>query len=83
MTDSAATVLKLNQEVLDSGGARHMDWGGMALQFPAGHQSFWESKYPELDSPDADIQLAAWNKFLRSDESKPYRVSKPKYFRGH
>lgn len=79
---SAADVLKEAQEVYDRGGSRHMDWGGMQLYWPPGHREYWGRVYPDLDSDDGEIKLKAFNKFLRSPESKPYRVSRQKYFQG-
>lgn len=77
-----ASILKENQEVLDRGGSKHMDWGGLYLSIPNQHLHYWRRRYPDLDSEDGDIKLHAWERFLRSDESRPYRVSKPKYFHG-
>jgi hypothetical protein len=77
-----ASILKENQEVLDRGGSRHMDWGGLYLSIPKAHLRVLEMRYPDLASHDGDIKLHAWERFLRSDESKPYRVAKPKYFHG-
>ena len=76
---SDAAVLKENQEVLDRGGARSLSFGQMALQIPMSHRVALGRKYPDLDSPDQTIQLKAWQKFIKSAESKPYRVSAPKY----
>lgn len=78
-----ASVLKEAQEVSDRGGSRHMDWGGMQLSMPKSHRAYWGGRYPDLNSKDGDIKLKAWERFLKSDESKPYRVSRPKYFAGN
>ena len=32
-------------------------------------------RYPELKSPDNEIQTKAWKRFIASSESKPYRVT--------
>ncbi len=79
---TSAPVLKEAQEVLDRGGSKHMDWGQMSLYWPPGHREYWGRVYPDLNSLDAHTKEKAFDKFLMSDESKPYRVCKPKYFAG-
>jgi len=79
---NTAAVTKEAQEVLDRGGSRHMDWGGMYLYMTKSHRKFWAQYYPDMDSDDGDLKLAAFQKFLKSPSSKPYRVSKPVYFNG-
>ena len=34
-----------------------------------------KKKYPDVASEDNEIQTKAWKKFIRSSESKPYRVT--------
>ncbi len=57
-----------------------MDWGQIALQIPMSHRRALGIKYPELNSTDWETNTRAWKKFAASDESKPYRVTKPKYY---
>lgn len=48
--------------------------GRWVLSIP--HEDFEKlcMKYPELASRDPSIKSAAYKRFLRSDESKPYRM---------
>ncbi len=75
-------ILTENREVMGSGGAHHRDWGAHYFQIPKGHQRYWEGRYPDLASPDPDTKVKAWNKFMRSRDSEPYRVWKPQYHQG-
>ena len=62
---------------------RALDWGRWELSIPwhtsahapdiLGLYDLYK-KYPELKAPDKQIQLKAWHRFIRSAESKPYRV---------
>jgi len=48
--------------------------GRWALSVPAEDWLRLRAKYPDLQCPDGKIQSAAWQAFIRSDESLPYRM---------
>jgi hypothetical protein len=68
-------VLTLNKELRNlSTPLKHMDWGSLMLNIPELDFYVITKRYPELLSPDAEISTKAYDKFLRSPESEPYRV---------
>lgn len=48
--------------------------GYLALQIPEPDMRVLEIRFPELISPDHEIKLKAWQKFMASPESEPYKV---------
>ena len=72
---SGAAVLEHNQRRrLEPESMRDMDWGQMALNIPEAHYQVLMSRYPDLKSWDSEIRAKAWDKFIASDASRPYRV---------
>ena len=70
-----AQVLDLNRRRrLEPDSMRKMDWGVAALDIPEAHYHVLCSKYPDLKCWDSSIRAKAWEKFMQSDASKPYRV---------
>jgi hypothetical protein len=65
-----------NQYVREHGGAPTdtLDWGYCALSIPPKHMAVLCTRFPDLASPSQDVQWVAWQKFLRSPESEPYKV---------
>lgn len=68
-------VLTLNKELrnLDNPMGHH-DWASNILNIPELDYYVLVKRYPDLQAPDAEISTRAWDKFLRSPESEPYRV---------
>jgi len=52
----------------------HQDWGSSVLNIPELDFYVLCKRYPDLMSPDAEIMTRAYEKFLRSPESEPYRI---------
>jgi hypothetical protein len=52
----------------------HQPWGSTILQIPELDFYVLVKRYPDLMSADAEISTRAYDKFLRSPESEPYRV---------
>jgi hypothetical protein len=50
------------------------DWGYVALNVPVSDMRILQVRFPELASPNADVQHRAWQRFIRSPESAPYKV---------
>ena len=70
----AAGALATNQKLRQEGvvGKRpDMHW---TLSLPEFEYYMLIKKYPDLNSPDHEIKTRAWKTYLRSAESKPYRV---------
>ena len=76
-THSRAT-LENNQYVREHGGAPTdaLDWGYCALSIPPKHMQALVLRFPDLAHANQDVQWVAWQKFLRSPESEPYKVRK-------
>lgn len=53
---------------------RRLEWGEMVLSIPNSDLFLINLRHPELQSPDHEIRRKAWAEFLKSDESRPYRV---------
>jgi hypothetical protein len=67
--------LNLNKELRNlTDPLGHMPWGSTILQIPELDFYVLVKRYPELVSPDPEISTKAFDKFLRSSESLPYRV---------
>lgn len=68
-------ILEFNQALrADPARIRRLKWAKPQLQIPELDLYRLKHLYPELDSPDAEIRLKAWKRFMASSESKPYRV---------
>ncbi len=74
-----AAVLDHNKEIMAAGGSRTSTFGKFELCIPELVLTKLKKKYPELKAPDMQIRVKAWKKFIRSAESKPWRVSVPRY----
>ena len=74
-----SAVLDHNKEVMAQGGARSLSFGKAELCIPELVLAKLKKKYPDLAAPDMQIRVKAWKKFLASSESKPWRVSTPRY----
>jgi len=72
---SRRQLLTLNQELrnLDTPMGHH-SWGSNVLQIPELDYYVLVKRFPDLQAPDAEISTRAWDKFLKSPESEPYRV---------
>ena len=70
----ATTMLEGVQVIRDNRLAVDMDWGRPELEIPFVQMENLKRRYPELASPDHDIKLKAWKRFLADPESLPYRV---------
>ncbi len=72
---TGAAVLDENQRRrLEPDSVRRPDWGVLALRIPEAHYHVLRSRYPELSCWDHQIRSRAWDKFMQSPESRPYRV---------
>jgi hypothetical protein len=69
-------ILTLNEELrkLDRLEGVPEDWGYVALNIPVPDMRVLQVRYPDLASPDHEIQLRAWKKFIASPESAPYKL---------
>jgi len=69
-------ILELNRQMrkLDHVGGVPEDWGYVALNIPEPDMRVLQLRYPDLKSLDYQIQFKAWQKFLRSPESEPYKL---------
>lgn len=68
-------VLNLNKEIRNSiEPLGHLPWGSSMLQIPELDYYVLIRRFPELNSPDAEIKTKSWDKFARSTASEPYRV---------
>ena len=68
-------ILQQNQDLQREPEAlRDLDWSQWALSIPELDYKRLIKKYPELNSPDSGLSHRAWQRFLASSESDPYRV---------
>lgn len=69
-------ILKDNQARREGTAARptRLDDGYVSFRIPTKDYPVLVRKFPELDSKDHDIRLAAWHKFAQSPEAIPYLV---------
>lgn len=56
------------------GGLGHQEWASVMLSIPELDFYVITNRYPDMLSPDPEISNKAFDKFLRSPESAPYRV---------
>lgn len=75
------SVLNTNKAVRDNGGAGELEWGRSELHIPELDFYVLVHRFPELNSPDNEIQHKAWKKFLNSPAALPYKVQ-PKFRNG-
>ena len=68
--------VKRMREGIDPKG--HASFGSVSLCIPELDAAIIKIRYPDLNSPDAEIRTRAWQKFARSPESEPYRTYKIK-----
>lgn len=52
------------------------DFGYLALSIPEFDYYVLQQRFPDLKSPDHEIRLKAWKKFIASPLSEPYRVNR-------
>ena len=52
---------------------RELEWGAPMLAIPPLDWAVLKVRFPDLISPDHEIKKRAWNKFLASPLSEPYR----------
>ena len=74
-----AAILDHNREVMLDGGTRSGSFGKVELCIPELVLAKIKRRYPDMESPDREIRLKAWKDFIASPESKPWKVSKPRY----
>lgn len=67
-------VLQQNAEMRKPGVMADNDGMRWALSIPEDDHVMLIAKYPDLRSPDKHTHHRAWQKFMRSSESLPYRV---------
>lgn len=58
-------------------GGRDMGWGRTELCIPELDYYLLTARYPDLVSPDAEIQRKAWIAFLATSQSEIYKVNRP------
>jgi len=71
-------VLRQNEEVRSAGGARTLSFGRSELQIPKEEAERLKASNPDLTCADGEIAAKAWNKYINSSESKPYRLGRKK-----
>lgn len=72
-------VLDHNREMMAAGGSRTGSFGKFELCIPELELHNLKRRYPDLASPDMQTRVKAWKKYIRSVESKPWRVSQRRY----
>jgi len=72
-------ILKHNQEMLDAGGSQSGSFGKVELCIPFLVLEKLKRKYPDLKSPDREIRVKAWKRFISTAEARPWKVSRDKY----
>ena len=53
---------------------RPLRWGRLAVQLPENEYQRLLHQKPELRCWDQEVRSKAWDKWLQSEESRPYRV---------
>jgi len=74
-----SAIIEHNREVMAAGGSRTASFGKVELSIPELELRNLKKRYPDLAAPDMQIRVRAWKRFIRSAESKPWRVSQRKY----
>ena len=72
-------VLDHNKAVMAEGGSRTGSFGKFELCIPELELANIKRRFPDLTSPDMQIRVKAWKKYIRMAESKPWRVSQRRY----
>ena len=72
-------ILDHNKEVMAGGGSRTASFGKVELCIPELELANIKKRFPDLIAPDMEIRVRAWKKYLALAESKPWRVSQPRY----
>jgi len=67
-----AEILELNRQAL--GNLKSVDGMKWALSIPPDDMFMLKQRFPDLDSLDRDIKHKAWQKFMKTSESEPFRV---------
>lgn len=69
-------ILTLNQAKRNGERVNTVPFGRVVLNIPIPDMQVINLRYPDTASPDNEIRARAWDKFLASPESEPYRVSR-------
>ena len=59
-----------------------LDWGRVTLSIPPLDWAVIRVRFPELECPDTQIMIQAWDVFLKHPASEPYRVTRRKFKAG-
>ena len=68
-------VLEDTKQLRNLGVRFDVPFGRVALNIPQLDYQRLLKKYPDLRSPDGHTSTKAWQKFMRTSESKPYHLS--------
>lgn len=66
-------ILEMNRE---RNGSADIGWGRNELNIPELDMYLLWARFPDLKSPDAEIQRKAWLRFINSSLSEPYKINK-------
>lgn len=69
-------ILALNQAKRAGERVNTVPFGRVVMNIPIPDMQVINLRYPDTASPDAEIRRRAWDRFLASPESEPYRVSR-------
>lgn len=72
---SRRLILERNAELRKSEAVRDLSFGRLALTIPLEDWQDLRARYPELASKDGEIRARAWQRFISSAESLPYKVT--------
>lgn len=72
--DERSEILKLNDYLQKTEGARKTDGLRWALQIPMDDYNRLTMANPSLQSKDTTLRTKAWESFMKSPMSIPYRV---------
>ena len=77
MQISPRAILRLNAELRKERRTMALpdQSGRMLFSMPERAYWYWVRRYPELGASDPDVARRAWQKFLRSDEGRPFLVN--------
>lgn len=62
------------QDIRNNGGLGHNEFGSVVLSIPELDFYVLARRFPDLVAPDPETNRKAWDKFLVSPESAPYRT---------
>ncbi len=78
-TKNAQGVLQRNKELQRNPGAiKPLDWAGVELTIPTAEYHKLIERYPDLNSPDGEIQTRAWLKVMGHPASDRWRQKERK-----